>query len=104
MFSDVFKAQIEFDGVVAAGAHGDFFASGYRHSGQVSICCGVNRDAINAPLFEGLTPEVKRRRVQIEQVRQCKIARRCLGGSAFPFDSCSAHSIIGETEMGNDFF
>src|SRR3954465_2542774 len=98
MFSDVFKAQIELDGVITAGAHGDFFSSGYRHSRQVSICCRVNRDAINAPLFEGLTAEVKRRRMQIEQVRQCKVARGCLGGGAFPFGSCSGHSIISETE------
>ena len=104
MFSDAFESQIKFDRVVTAGMHGDFFSPSYGHSGQVSVRCRVNREAINAPLFERLTAEVKRAGVQIEQVRQCKVARRCLGGGAFAFGSCSSHSTVGESEMGSDFF
>jgi hypothetical protein len=104
MFSDAFESQIKLDRVVSAGAHGAFFPPGYGHSGQVSVCCRVNRQAINAPLFERLTAQVKRRGVQIEQVRQGKVARSCLGGGAFAFDSLSSHSTVGEREMGDDFF
>jgi hypothetical protein len=103
MLSDAFELQIKLDRVVSAGAHGAFFSSGYGHSGQVSVCCRVNRQAINAPLFERLTAQVKRRRVQIGQVRQGKVARRCLGGGAFAFCAYSSHSTVGESEMGSDF-
>jgi len=104
MFSDAFESQIKLDRVVSAGAHGAFFTSLYGDRGQVSVCCRVNRQAINAPLFERLTAQVKRRGMQIEQVRQAKVARGCLGGGAFAFGSCSSHSAVGESEMGGDFF
>ena len=41
--SDAFELQIKLDRVVSAGAHGDFFSSGYSHGGQIGICCRVNR-------------------------------------------------------------
>ena len=104
MLSDAFELQIKLDRVVSAGAHGAFFPPGYGHSGQVSVCCRVNRQAINAPLFERLTAQVKCRGVQIEQVRQGKVALRYLGGGAFAFGSCSSHSTVGKSEMGGDFF
>src|SRR4029077_6806507 len=104
MFSYAFELQIKLDRIVSAGAHGSFFSSGYGHSGQVRVCCRVNSEAIDAPLFEGLTAEIKHRGVQIEQVRQCKVARSCLRAGAFPFGSCSSHSAVGESEMGSDFF
>jgi len=66
MFSDAFELQIKLDRVVSAGAHGDFFSPGNGDRDQVSVCGRVNRQAINAPLFEQLAAQVKRRRVQIE--------------------------------------
>src|SRR5436189_196036 len=92
MLSDAFESQIKLDRVVSAGAHGAFFPPSYGHSGQVSVCCRVNHQAINAPLFERLTAQVKCRGVQIEQVRQGQVALRYLGGGAFSFGSCSGHS------------
>src|ERR1700756_2521409 len=104
MLSDAFESQIKLDRVVSAGAHRDFFSSGYGDIGQVSVCCRVNRQAVNAPLLERLTAQVKRSGVQIEQVRQPKVARRRLGSGAFALRACSSHSTAGEREMGNDFF
>src|SRR4029077_15374980 len=104
MLSDAFESQIKLDRVVSAGVHGAFFPPGYGHSGQVSVCCRVNRQAINASLLERLTAQVKRRGVQIKQVRQGKVARGCLGGGAFAFGSRSSYSTVGEREMSGDFF
>src|SRR5882672_9883589 len=104
MLSDAFESQIKLDRVVSAGAHGAFSSPGYGHSCQVSVCCRVNCQAINAALFKRLTAQVKRGGVQIEQIRQGKVARCCLGGGAFAFGSCSSHSTVGESEMGGDLF
>src|SRR5260370_41191686 len=103
MLSDAFELQIKLDRVVSAGAHGDFVPPGYGHSNQVSVCCRVNRQAINTPWFERLTAQAKRRGVQIEQVRQGKVALGRLGGGAFSFSSCSSHSAVGESDLGVDF-
>ena len=37
MLSDAFQAQIKLDGVISAGAHGDFFPSEYGDSREVGI-------------------------------------------------------------------
>src|ERR1700749_3034647 len=104
MLSDSFELQIKFDRVVSAGVHGDFLASKHLDSDEISVCRRVNRQAINIPFFERLTAQVKRRRMQIEQFRQGKVACGCLGGGAFSFCACSSHSTAGESEMGSDFF
>ena len=61
MFSDAFELQIKLNGVVGAGVHGDFFAPDYFDNGEVSVCGWINSQAINAPLFERLTAQIKRR-------------------------------------------
>src|SRR5215216_6676845 len=104
MLPNAFKSQIKLDRVVSAGAHGAFFLPRYSHSGQVSVRCRVNRQAINTPLFERLTAQIKRCGVQIEQVRQGKVALRYLCGGAFAFGSYSNHSADGESEMGGELF
>src|SRR6516225_2742099 len=100
MLSDAFELQIKFDRGVSTRAHGYFAPPGYFDRSEVSVCGRVNRQAINVSLFQRLAAQVKGRRVQIEQVRQGKVACRCLGCSVFSFFACSSHSIVGESEMG----
>src|SRR5262245_45088973 len=103
VLADTFQLQIKLDRVVSAGAHGDVFPAGNRDGSEVSVCRWVNGKAINAALFERLTAQVKRRRVEIEQVSEMKVARRCFSGRTFAFRSCSRDSAIGESHMGSDF-
>ena len=102
ILADAFQGEIELDRIVASCTRGDLFSPEYGDSGEVGICRRVNYQAINAPLFKRLTPQVKRRRVQIEQVRENKLLCLCFGSAALTFCSCSSHSAVRESEMGND--
>src|SRR5215470_6463084 len=102
MLTDAFQLQIELDRVVSAGAHGNFFPPTYTYSGDVGICCRVNRQTINAALSERLTTHVKGRRMQIEQVWEDELLCLCLSSAALTFCPCSSYSVVCESQIGND--
>jgi len=104
MFSDALELQIKLDCIVSARVHRDSVPPGYFDNREVTVRCWVNRQEINAPLFERLTAQVKRCGVQIEQIREGKLLAFNLGVIALTFGSGASHSAVGESEMGNDFF
>src|ERR1043166_2440107 len=65
VLADPVEAQIAFDRVIAAGAHGNFLAADDRQSGEISRGRGINDDAINAVIAQRLAAQIKHRSVQI---------------------------------------
>ena len=60
------ELQIDFDCVVNAGAHRDFFMTDHGDSGKISRSRGINDDPLDAAIGERLTAQIKQSRVQIE--------------------------------------
>src|SRR5438270_13717018 len=60
------ELQIDFDCVVNAGAHRDFFMTDHGDSDKISRSRGINYDPVDAAVDERLTAQIKQTRVQIE--------------------------------------
>src|SRR5437879_3438838 len=102
--ADAIYLQVKLDRVVSAGVHGDFFAADYGDRSKISIGSRVNHNAIDTAISKRLTAQIKRRRVQIEQVWETKLASLCFGGIALAFRSRPSYSAICKGEMSNDSF
>jgi len=99
-----FQLQIKFDRVIMAGAHRDFLPPDDCDDCKISVARRVNHNAINTVISERLTPQIKRRRMQIEQVRETKLAGLCSSSPSFAFCSRSSYSAVCKSEIGNDLF
>src|SRR6476660_8324080 len=104
MFVNALQLQIKFDRVVMAGAHGDFLPPDYCGGSKISIGRRVNHNAINTAISERLTAQIKRRRVEIEQISKTKLTTLRSGCIAFAFCSRPSYSAVREREIGNNFF
>jgi hypothetical protein len=98
------QLQIKFDRVVMAGAHGNFLPPDDCDDCKISIRRRVNHNAINAGISERLTPQIKRRRMQIEEVREIKLVGLCSSRPSFAFCSRSSYAAVCKSEVGNDLF
>src|SRR5205823_3503176 len=104
MLADAFQLQIKFNCAVSAGVQGDLFPADDGKGSKISIGGRVNYNAIDTAIFERLAAQIKRSCVEVEQVRETKLASRCLRGSPFAFCSCPSHCRGCESKVGDDFF
>jgi len=59
---------------------------------------------VDAAVPQWLTPQIKHRRIQIEQIGKSKVAGLCIDSAALAFGAGANNSVIRESELGSDFF
>jgi len=59
---------------------------------------------VDAAVPEWLTPQIKHRRMQIEQVGKTKVADLCVDSAALAFCARANNPVIRESELSSDFF
>jgi len=59
---------------------------------------------VDTAVPQWLTPQIKHRRMQIEQVRKTKFVGLCADSAALAFCACANNPVIRECELGGDFF
>src|SRR5437773_3658350 len=76
---DPLQLQIDFDGLVGACLNGNSIPANYCSGSKIGVIGGINDKPVNISVFEWLTPQIKYRRMHIEEVSKAELACLCSG-------------------------
>src|SRR5437899_2296689 len=70
---------------------------------KIGVIGGINDKPVNISVFEWLTPQIKYRRMHIEEVSKAELACLCSGGACLAFCFRPSDPVACKSKMGCDF-